>query len=365
MTPGPECYNQGVMNSGDGEVPEETAAAALNAARRVLFEEAEALRAMAERLNERFARAVALLRDCAGRVVVTGMGKSGIVGRKIAATLASTGTPAFFLHPAEALHGDLGMVVENDIVIGLSYSGESDEVRAILPALRRRAAAIVALTGNARSTLAEASDLVLDVCVTREACPHNLAPTTSTTAMMALGDALAIAVMEARGFGAEDYALLHPAGSLGRRLLLRVSDVMRAGDRFAIVPEDATLHDALFAITRANVGAACVVGGEGRLSGFLTDGDVRRFLLQSGAADALARPVSEAMTKNPHFVRGDALAIEAYDRLEHDRERIRIADLPVVDEQGKPVGLLMLKDMVRAGIVLPTEDTGPDAASAA
>ena len=204
--------------------------------RRVLREEAEALRTLADRLDDSFDRAIALLRDVqGGRVVVTGMGKSGHVGKKVTGTLASTGTPALFLHPAEALHGDLGMVTEADVVLALSYSGETDELLAILPALKRRAQSLIAVTGRSESTLARAADVVLDVQVTREACPLQLAPTTSTTAMMALGDALAVALMEVRGFRADDYALLHPAGSLGRRLLLRVSDVMRGG-RATVLP---------------------------------------------------------------------------------------------------------------------------------
>ena len=223
-------------------------------ARRVLNEEADALRLIAERLDDAFDDACERLYRCAGRVVVTGMGKSGSVGRKIVGTLASLGTPALFLHPAEALHGDLGMVTGNDVVLALSYSGETDELRAILPALRRRAAALIAMTGNPLSTLAESSDIVLNVAVPREACALELAPTTSTTAMIALGDALAIAVMEARGFGKADYAALHPAGSLGRRLLLRVADVMRTGDQIAIVPESTPIQDALFAITRGGCG---------------------------------------------------------------------------------------------------------------
>ena len=319
-------------------------------ARRVLLEEADALRLLAARLDDSFDAACEQIHACAGRVVVTGMGKSGSVGRKIVGTLASTGTPALFLHPAEALHGDLGMVTENDVVLALSYSGETDELRAILPALRRRAAALIAMTGNPFSTLAEASGIVLNVVVPKEACALELAPTTSTTAMMALGDALAVAVMEARGFGKADYAALHPAGSLGRRLLLRVADVMRSGEQIAVVPEYATVQEALFAITRAGAGLACVVNATGVLTGVLSDGDTRRYLTTIGG-DGLKSPVRDAMTPNPRTTTAERLAVEALDRFEH--ESVKIGDLAVTDADGKPIGLLTLKDLIRAGIVLP------------
>lgn len=323
----------------------------LGEARRVLGEEADALRALADRLDDTFVRAARRLQTCVGRVVVTGMGKSGSVGRKIAGTLASTGTPALFLHPGEALHGDLGMVTGVDDVLALSYSGETDELLAVLPALRRRGAGLIAITGNARSTLAQAADIVLDVGVPREACPLFLAPTTSTTVMMALGDALAIAVMTARGFASEDYAALHPAGSLGRRLLLRAGDVMRSNHELAIVDEEATLHTALFAITEAGAGAACIVDAAGRLTGILTDGDVRRALLAD--KDALARPARDAMTRAPRVITGNPLAYEVVRQFadaQHVHAR-RAGDLPVVDDDGRPLGMLMLKDLLRAGIV--------------
>ena len=325
----------------------------LRHARRVLTEEADALRRIAERLDSNFADAVLALHDCTGRIVVTGMGKSGHVGRKIAATLASLGTPAFFLHPAEALHGDLGMVTETDVVLALSYSGETDEVIAILPALRRRGKRLVAITGGVSSTLGAASDIVLDVSIGREACPMNLAPTTSTTAMIALGDALAVAVMEAKGFTRMDYAKVHPAGSLGRRLLLRVSEVMRSGKDLAVVAQTVSVHDAILAVTQANAGAACVTDADGKLSGIFTDGDARRYLLAFGP-ESWTHPVGEAMTRDPRRVVGDPLASEALDRFEHGSP---IGDLPVVSESGEPVGMLMLKDLVRAGIVVPDATT--------
>lgn len=316
-------------------------------ARCVLNDEADALRALAERLDESFVRAVDLVLNCAGRTVVTGMGKSGIVGRKIVGTLSSTGTPALFLHPGEALHGDLGMVTPGDIVLALSYSGETDELLAVLPALKRQSAGLIAMTGSVRSTLARAADVVLDVCVPREACPLELAPTTSTTAMMALGDALAVTIMDMRGFGRDDYARLHPAGALGRRLLLRVRDVMRSGDELAVVPESASVHEALFATTRAGAGAACLVDTEGRLVGLLTDGDVRRALLSD--TDVLSRPAHAVMTRSPRVLSGNPLAVEALERFEHAEKKI--GDMPVVDDAGRPVGMLMLKDLLRAGIM--------------
>ena len=325
----------------------------LEAARRVIVEEAEALNRLQSRLDDSFLEAVERILHTTGRVVVTGMGKSGHIGRKIAATLASTGTPAFFLHPAEALHGDLGMVGMGDIVLALSYSGESDELRAILPALKRRASVLIALTGGLESRLALAADIVLDVSVIKEACPLNLAPTTSTTVMLALGDALAVAIMEARGFDSDDYAKLHPAGSLGRRLLLRVSDLMRVEAELAIISETATVRDALFAITRAGAGATCVVNTSGILTGILTDGDVRRFDLE-WETEAISRPVSEAMTKTPRTLAPDLLAAEALEHFQRESGKM-LGEIPVVDALGKPVGILMLKDIVRAGITLPQE----------
>jgi arabinose-5-phosphate isomerase len=319
-------------------------------ARRVLHEEADALRLMADRLDSSFDDACKMVLRTKGRIVVTGMGKSGNIGRKVVGTLASTGTPALFLHPGEALHGDLGMVTGDDTALALSYSGETDEIRAILPSLRRRAAFLIGMTGNPVSTLAETSDIVLNVAVLREACPLGLAPTTSTTAMIALGDALAIAVMEARGFGKTEYAALHPAGSLGRRLLLRVADVMRTGDQIAIVSESATVQAALFAITRAGAGLACVVDDIGKLVGVLSDGDTRRCLTRLGG-DGLNVAVRDAMTPAPRTTVADRLAVEALDRFEHDS--VKIGDLVVTDGNGKPIGILTLKDLVRAGIVLP------------
>lgn len=320
-------------------------------ARRVLLEEAEALSLLAHRLDEEFDAVVAQLVGLSGRVVVSGMGKSGHIGRKIAATLASTGTPALFLHPAEAMHGDLGMAAPGDTALVLSNSGESDELRALLPALKRRVSCLIAMTGRRESTLGRAADLILDTSVPKEACPMNLAPTTSTTAMLALGDALAVAVMEARGFRSEDYARLHPAGSLGRRLLLKVSDLMRQGDELAIVFDTVSVHDAMTAITRARAGLACVVDAAGKLVGVLSDGDSRRFFVALGP-EAWDRPVTEAMTRNPSLVEGDRLAAEAMESFESGP--VRFGDVPVVDSEQRPLGVLTLKDLVRAGIMPPS-----------
>ncbi|MBI3912087.1 MAG: KpsF/GutQ family sugar-phosphate isomerase [Armatimonadetes bacterium] len=315
------------------------------AAREVLRLEAEAIAALADRLDARFDAACQLLLACHGRVVVTGMGKSGAVARKIAATLASTGTPALFLHPAEGVHGDLGMVTAGDAVVALSYSGESDELRAILPILKRLRVPLIAMTGKPGSTLAEYADVVLDVAVEREACPLNLAPTSSTTAMLALGDALALAVMQARRFTPEDFALFHPGGALGRRLLMRVSDLMRTGERMAVVPPTAAVREALFAITRAQAGCVFVVGEDGALQGLLSDGDIRRLLLKD--EHLLRSPVGEVMFCQPRTIAPDRLVTEAVALME---QLPPCSELPVLDEAGRPIGVLNLKDVVRAGV---------------
>ncbi len=319
---------------------------------RVLTEAARALDALAERLPEdAWTRAVRLILDTPGRVVVTGMGKSGKVAGKLAGTLASTGTPALYLHPAEAQHGDLGMLQPGDVVIALSYSGETEEISAILPAILSFGVPLIALTGQPLSTLGRAATVMLDVSVDREACPMNLAPTTSTTAMLALGDALAVTVMAARRFTPDDYARLHPAGTLGRRLTLRVRDVMRTGDAVAVVGGDARVLDALFAITRAHAGAAIVVDDAGRVAGLLTDGDVRRHLLDH--PDLLTRPVASVMNAAPGVIAPDLLAVDGLRRLDdfHPLPGSKAGEAPVVDAAGSPLGMLMLKDLVKAGIV--------------
>ncbi len=318
---------------------------------RVLWEAARALDRLAESLDGAlWAQAVHLILGTRGRVVVSGMGKSGTVGVKLAATLSSTGTPAQFLHPAEGVHGDLGMLQAGDTVIALSYSGETDEVLAILPALGQFGLPLIAVTGNPKSTLARAAALVLDVRVEREACSIGLAPTTSTTAMITLGDALAVSVMAAREFTPEQYSRLHPAGTLGRRLTLRVADVMRTGDAVALVPESCTVLDAMFVITRASAGAAIIVDAAGKVSGLLTDGDIRRHQLDN--PHLLSCPASEAMTVNPGVVTPDLLATEGLRLLDdfHPLPGQKAGDAPVVDPEGHPLGMLTLKDLVKAGI---------------
>jgi len=320
---------------------------ALARAAAALRTEGEAVLRLIERLDESFTDAVAMILDCRGRLVVTGMGKSGAIGRKLAGTFCSTGTPSLFLHPAEGIHGDLGMVTGQDVVLALSNSGESEEITKILPALTRIGATLIAMVGRRESTLAQYAQVVLDVSVDCEACPLDLAPTASTTAALALGDALALAVMEARRFTKEDYALFHPGGALGRRLLLRVADVMRTGSAVAVVGEDVRLLEVLFAITRAGAGAACVVDGTGALSGIITDGDVRRALL-ADPTSALDRIAREVMNAGPKTISPDRLATEGLRMMEGPPKQI--GEMPVL-EDGRPVGMLMLKDLVAAGIV--------------
>jgi len=317
----------------------------LERAREVLDIESAAILALKDRLDDGFISAVQLVVGCKGRVVVTGMGKSGAVARKIAGTLASTGSPALFLNPAEGIHGDLGMVTSQDVVIALSSSGETDELTAILPVLKRLGAKLIALAGRRDSTLAQAADVILDVSVEREACPLGLAPTASTTAMLALGDALALAAMEARRFTKEDYAVLHPGGALGRRLTLKVWDVMRTDDRMAVVSEGDLVRDVLFAITRAGAGAAAVTDSQGKLVGIITDGDLRRHMLEDERC--LCRQAHEIMTVNPKVISPDQLAAEGAGIL----ETFKIGELPVLDEERRPIGMLMMKDLFQAGIV--------------
>jgi len=314
-------------------------------AREVLRIEADAVRGLIDRIGPDFVAACRLILDCRGRVVVSGIGKSGHVGRKVAATLASTGTPAFFVHPAEASHGDLGMVTRDDVFIALSYSGRTDEVLAIVPSIKRQGARLVAITGDAASPLAIAADVHLDARVAKEACPLNLAPTASTTAVLALGDALAVALLDARGFDAADFARSHPGGSLGRKLLTHVSDVMRTGEALPIVPLGAPLGTAILEVTRKRMGMTAVVDAEGRLAGVFTDGDLRRLLERTTDLGALR--VEEAMTRSPESIEPQALAVEAVRRME---ER-RITQLPVVDADQRMVGAIHLHDLLAARVV--------------
>ena len=281
----------------------------LEQARQVLRMEAEAVLEQVERIDEHFKAAVEMIMACPGRTVITGMGKSGIIGRKMAATLASTGTPSFYLHPAEGIHGDLGMVTEGDVVIALSNSGETGEVLHILPSLRRIGAKLIAMVGNPNSTLAKNSDIVLNVGVTREACPLGLAPTSSTTAALAYGDALALALLSKRKFTASQFAVFHPGGSLGRKLLLTVEDIMHSGTENPLVKADISVQDALFVITDKGLGAVSVVDDDNKMLGVLTDGDIRRGL--SKGVDFLKRPVTELMTASPKTITKEKLAAQA------------------------------------------------------
>ncbi|HEY3280984.1 MAG TPA: KpsF/GutQ family sugar-phosphate isomerase [Armatimonadota bacterium] len=317
----------------------------------VLSIEVEALKTVAERLGGGFENAVEMVLRCQGKVVVTGMGKSGAVGRKIAGTLSSTGTPALFLHPSEGIHGDLGVLAPEDLLIALSQSGETDELTAILPSIHRLGVPIIAFTSGSQSTLARYANAVVDTTVKQEACPLNLAPTASTTCMIALGDALALTVMHARRFTREDYARFHPGGSLGRRLLLRTADVMRSGDQLALATRTASVKDVLIAITRASAGAACVVDEAGMLCGLITDGDLRRAFLRGD--QVLSETAESVMTHNPVTIGPDALAADGLQLMEAKAASsgAKIGEIPVIDDFGKPVGILMLKDLVRAGIV--------------
>lgn len=314
-------------------------------AERVLRMEADAVLGLVTKLDERFDRAVDLLKACTGRVIVTGIGKSGHIGRKIAATLASTGTPAYFLHPAEGVHGDIGMVERTDVVLALSNSGETNEVLAILPPLKRVGVPIVLLTGKPSSTLAKQCEVVLDVGVSEEACPMNLAPTSSTTATLAMGDALAMALLEARGLRPEDYAALHPGGTLGWRALFRVADLMRKGDEIPIVREDASLKDVVEEMTRTRFGVTTIVDAAGKLVGVFTDGDLRRLHLASAAGPEIR--AREVAMRHPKLIGADDLAAKAIEMM----ERFQITSLVIVDEAGRPVGLIRMHDVLRAKIV--------------
>jgi arabinose-5-phosphate isomerase len=314
-------------------------------ARRVLEIEASAITGLVQRIDESFTRACTLILDCAGRVAVTGMGKSGHVGGKIAATLASTGTPAFFVHPGEASHGDLGMITPADLVIAISNSGETAEIITILPLLKRLGLPLITMTGQRRSTLGEAATVVLDVGVAEEACPLNLAPTASTTATLAMGDALAVALLESRGFTREDFALAHPGGTLGRRLLLRVEDVMNSGEDVPTIGPDAHLAEGLLEMTRKSLGFTAVVDTGGRLLGIFTDGDLRRAV--DRAVDIHRTPMRDVMTAGVKTIGPHALAAEAVRLM----EQFKIMALPVVDGRDVVVGALNVHNLLRAGVM--------------
>lgn len=316
-------------------------------AKRVLNIEAEAIQQLVDRINDDFVRGVELILACEGKVVVTGVGKSGIIGQKLASTLASTGTPAFFLHPTEGLHGDLGMLERKDIVLAISNSGETNELSQILPLIKRYGNKLIVLTGGANSTLAQAGDVVLDVSVPEEACPLGLAPTASTTAALAMGDALAVALLEKRGFNKEDFAILHPGGKLGKRLLLTVRDLMHVGDELPWVYENTLMKEAVVEITSKRLGVTGVMNDREELVGVITDGDLRRALERH--PDLLEQKAVEAMTHNPKWIEADILAAQAVQQMEEHA----ITCLFVFDKAGDktPQGIIHLHDLLRAGVV--------------
>lgn len=322
-----------------------TSARALDMARRVLRIEAEAVAALADRLGDEIRQAVDLILQCHGRVIVSGIGKSGHVARKIAATMASTGTPAYFVHAAEAVHGDLGMITRDDVLIALSNSGENDELLTVVPLVKRQGGRLIAITGNPASSLAREADVHLDGGVREEACPLNLAPTASTTVALALGDALAVALLDARGFGAEDFARSHPGGALGRKLLTHVRDVMRPAAAVPVLTEETPVVDGLLAISRGGMGMAAVAGGDGRPVGIFTDGDLRRAMEKLG--DLRVVRVGAVASRNPRTIGPDRLAVEAVEMM----ERHKINQLLVIADDGNLAGALNMHDLFRAKVV--------------
>ncbi|MBD3246531.1 MAG: KpsF/GutQ family sugar-phosphate isomerase [Candidatus Omnitrophica bacterium] len=314
-------------------------------AREVIQIEAEGISRLTQSLNDEFLRGIRLLQNCQGRIVVTGMGKAGIIGQKFSATLSSTGSSSFWLHAAEAVHGDLGRIKEDDIVVALSYSGETDEIKNLIPFVKKIGAKIIAVTGKEKSSLAKYSDSVISVKVAKEACPLNLAPTTSTTAMLAICDVISVILQKLAGFQEKDFALFHPRGSLGRRLLLKVKDIMRTGKYNPVVAEDTPVKDVLVQITSSHSGAATVTGEDGTIAGIFTDGDLRRNLELH--PDLLRRPVKEVMTVGPTVVRQTDLASECLKILEQKK----IDEVPVVDRENRPVGMIDVQDLIAAGVI--------------
>ncbi len=318
-------------------------------ARRVLKIEADAVAALIARIDESFEHAVEMILNCEGRVVVTGMGKSGLIGKKIAATLASTGTPALFLHPAEGIHGDLGMVTRGDTVIALSNSGETEEISRMLPFLKRLGIRIIALTGNPEATLAKNSDVVINVGVKEEACPLGLAPTASTTAMLAMGDALAVALLDKRGFKEEDFACFHPGGTLGKKLLLRVKDLMHVKDAVPVVTVATLIKDAIYEISSKKMGITAVVNDDGKLVGVISDGDLRRWMekTEKTGENLLSKRAEDIMTRKPKIANKESLAAEAVAIMEKNS----ITCLIVADAESRPEGVIHLHDLLKAGVV--------------
>ncbi len=318
----------------------------LDVAKKVLKIEAEAVLALIEKLNSDFEKAVDIIYSSRGRVVISGMGKSGLVGKKIAATLASTGTPAFFLHPAEASHGDLGMVTERDVIIAISNSGETDELVGLVPFLKRFRVKLISMTGNPESTIAKASDVTLDVSVSEEACPMGVVPTASTTATMALGDAIAVALLVKRGLNEKDFALFHPGGSIGKKFFIKVKDLMHTGDRLPVVSLDTPMSKAVIEMSSKRLGHAVVIDDNGEIAGVLTDGDVRRGL-EKWEGRLFELTAKEVMTKNPRTIAAEELAATALSIM----ESCSITAIIVPDDKGKPAGIIHLHDILRQGIV--------------
>ncbi len=316
----------------------------LQQAKQVLEIEYKAIKEMIPRLDQNFEQAVEIISACRGRVVVTGIGKSGLVGRKISATLASTGTPSFYLHPTEGAHGDMGMVMKGDVILAISYSGENEELLKLLPAIKGMGLPLITLTGMFHSNMAKASDVVLNTKVNKEACPYNLAPTASTTVTMALGDALAITLLLKKGFQKKDFAALHPGGTLGRKLLLRVGDIMRSGKNNPVISKHKTVKEALLVMTALRLGAVNIVDHQGKLTGFFTDGDLRRHL-QKGE-NILFERISTVMTKKPFTITPDRMATEAA-RIMQERN---FDNIPVVDEKNRPVGIIDERDLLAKGL---------------
>jgi arabinose-5-phosphate isomerase len=314
-------------------------------AKKVLRMERDALSSLMTRIDSDFEKAVNAIYSTKGRVIVTGLGKPGFIAQKISATLSSTGTPSHYLHPAEALHGDLGRITKDDIIIALSNSGETEEFIKFLPIVKKIGARLIAMVGNTKSTLARNADFIINTYVKREACPLGLAPTTSTTAMLAMGDALAVALLEKKGFREKDFAFFHPGGILGKRLLLKVGDIMRTGHANPIVRESRSIKEVLLSITKARAGSASVVDGKGKLVGIFTDGDLRRHLETD--ADIIHRSVRDLMTRKPTVTKKERLAAEALEILRSKG----LDELPVIDERGRPIGLLDVQDILKAGLV--------------
>ncbi len=313
-------------------------------AKKVLEIEYKAIKELIDRIGDDFVKAIELLDQCKGRVIITGMGKSGLIGKKIAATLASTGTPAFFLHPAEAIHGDLGIVTPDDIIIAISNSGNSNEIIELLPFFKRFGIKVIAFTGNKNSQLAQSSDICLDISVKTEACPFDLVPTTSTTATLSMGDALAVALLKKKGFNKEDFAILHPGGSLGKSLLLRVKDLMHTGDSHPSVKHDVPLKIAICEMTSKGLGMTVIVDEQGCLAGLITDGDLRRILETED--NIMELPVQEVMIKNPKTIKEDILAAEALRKMELSS----ITSLIITDDNNRPFASIHLHDILKAGI---------------